>query len=98
MIQGEEPVPSPVFQQGKSVMALEKELSTYRQVLPQLLAHPGKFVVIHQEEIAGVFGTYADAVRAGYERFGLDPFLVKQIEAVERVRTFTRDLKPPCRS
>jgi hypothetical protein len=77
-------------------VALEKELETYRRALPQLLSQEGKFVVVHQEEIAGIFGTYGDAVRAGYERFALDPFLAKQIEAVERVRTFSRDLKRPC--
>ena len=71
---------------------LQKEQQTYERELPKLLAQEGKYALIHEEEVAGVFDSYADALQAGYEKFGLQPFLVKQIEAVERVHCFTREV------
>jgi len=78
-------------------MPLEKEQATYARELPKLLVSAGKYVVIHGDAVAGVYDTYQDALQVGYEKFGLDPFLVKQIEATERVHCFTRDLGP-CRT
>ena len=77
-------------------MALEKELETYRKELPRLLAEEGRFALIRGDRVAGTFSTYADALQAGYAKFSLSPFLVKRIEAVERVLFFTRDLTPSC--
>jgi hypothetical protein len=50
-------------------------------------SHPGEFVVIQGEEIAeGFFDTYADALRAGLQKFGARrEFLVKQIWVTEPV-------------
>jgi hypothetical protein len=50
-------------------------------------SHPGEFVVIQGEEIAeGFFGEYADALRAGLQKFGARrEFLVKQIWVTEPV-------------
>ncbi len=73
-------------------MALEKEQAAYARELPNLLASDGKFVVIHGDDIAGIFDTYHDALKIGYERFKLEPFFVKQIKAMETVQFFTRDL------
>jgi hypothetical protein len=70
--------------------ALEKELATYREKLPSLLANEGKFVLIHDGEIAGIFDTYADALTEGYKQFKLDAFLVKQIQAVEQAHFIAR--------
>ncbi|HJT78155.1 MAG TPA: hypothetical protein VJ739_13205 [Gemmataceae bacterium] len=64
--------------------ALERELRTYRRELPGLLGHAeGKYVVIHGDRVNGVWETYEDALQAGYERYQLNPFLVKQICARE---------------
>jgi hypothetical protein len=51
------------------------------------LSHRGEFVVIQGNEIAdGFFGTYADALRAGLKRFGVESgFLVKQVWVTEPV-------------
>jgi hypothetical protein len=51
------------------------------------LEHPGQFVVIQGGEIAdGFFRTYADALRAGLKRFGVESgFLVKQVWVTEPV-------------
>ena len=79
-------------------MALEKELETYKQQLPTLAAaHSGKFALVHDTQVAGVYDSYADALRAGYEKFGLKPFLVKQIYLTEKAHYFTRDIFP-CRT
>ena len=78
-------------------MALETEIETYSRELPRLLAQEGRFVLVHGQQVAGIYDTFQDALAAGYETFGLEPFMVKQIEAVEQVQTFTRDL-PECRT
>jgi hypothetical protein len=71
-------------------MALEKELETYRNKLPELMAHEGKYVLIHGDDVVDTFSSYEDALKEGYKRFGVKPFLVKQILAVEPVFYFTR--------
>jgi hypothetical protein len=49
--------------------------------------HPGKYVAIQDDVIAeGFFGTYADAFKAGLQRFGVRrAFLVKQVWMTEPV-------------
>lgn len=76
--------------------ALKTELATYRRLLPTLLADEGKYVLVIGEELAGVFGTYEDALNEGYKRAHLDPFLVKKISGTEAVAYFSRDLPSPC--
>lgn len=76
-------------------MLLDIAIKTYQEKLPELLAHEGKYVVIGKSEVAGVYDTHSDAVQAGYDRFGLEPFLVKQIQAVERVHFISVG---PCRT
>ena len=77
-------------------MALEKELETYKNKLPELLAEEGKYVLIKGDEVVGTFAAYEDALKSGYERFGLEPFLVKQIHLIEQVQFVTRLLDLPC--
>ena len=78
-------------------MVLEQELATYREKLPELIAgnNEGKFALIQGKKLADVFGTYEDAIKQGYARFGLAPFLVKRIESVERPQFVSR-LFPSC--
>jgi len=75
-------------------MALEKELATYQRKLPELKASEGKFVLIHGDEVAGTFTSAEDAINAGYEKFKLEPFLVKQIRAIEIVQFISRFVEP----
>ena len=71
--------------------SLKTELETYLRHKDDLVSEAeGKFVVIHGGDIAGTWCTYEDALRAGYEKFGLKPFLVKQIEILERVHSIMR--------
>jgi hypothetical protein len=85
-------------EQGRNpLMALEQEIATYKQLLPQLLADKGKYVVIHGDELIGTFNDFGDALRAGYERFLNEPFLVRQISEEEPILHTSRSLRP-CRS
>jgi len=79
-------------------MALEKELETYRNKLPELQAEEGKFVLIKGGDVCGIFAAYEDALKEGYGRFGLEPFLVKEIHATEQVQFITRFVDLPCRT
>ena len=77
---------------------LKKELETYERHKDELVSQSeGKFVLIHGDLIAGVFDTYKDALGVGYRQFGLEPFLVKQVQGIEKVQFFTRGLMP-CQS
>ena len=75
-------------------MALEKELATYSAKLVELKLDEGKYVLIHGEEVVGKYTSAEDAVNAGYEKFGLDPFLVKEIRAVELAQFISRYIEP----
>jgi hypothetical protein len=48
----------------------------------------GKFVLVHDTEIAGIYESKADAVEQGYQRFGNVPFLVKQILDIDVMHNF----------
>jgi hypothetical protein len=76
-------------------MTLEKELATYQAKLPELKQqHEGKFVLIHGDEVVDTYSSYDDALKEGYRRFGLEPFLVKQIHSVEPIYYATRPISP----
>ena len=75
-------------------MSLEKEKETYAKKFPELEEHLGEYVLIHGEEVAGIFEAYADAIAQGYRQFGLKPFLVKRIEREEGAQLITRILAP----
>jgi hypothetical protein len=71
-------------------MALETELATYNAKLQELIAHEGKYVLIHGTEVVDTFGSYEDALKEGYSRFKLEPFLVKKIQGVEHAHFISR--------
>jgi hypothetical protein len=73
-------------------MALEKELETYKAKLPELSGQEGRFVLIHEDLVVDTYSSYDDALKEGYKQFGLKPFLVKQILAIEPVYCFTRPI------
>ena len=45
-------------------------------------------------QIVDFFSGYDDAIKAGYSRFGLEPFLVKQIHALEQAQFISRFVDP----
>jgi hypothetical protein len=75
------------------VQTLEQELKTYASHLGDLAAQAGKYVLIQDGSVEGTFDTYEDAIKVGYSRFKLAPFLVKQISPGERLLSFSRDLQ-----
>ena len=59
---------------------LKEEAGAYDAHLSYLLEKgEGKFVLIHDSEIGGIFDSEADAIDQGFKTFGSVPFLVKQI-------------------
>ena len=65
---------------------LEKERKYFEKHRADWLSqHPGKFVLIKHEELAGVFGTQQEALVEGARRFGTESFLVRQVEESEQL-------------
>lgn len=80
-------------------MDLQRELDTFRRELPAMLADPaksGRFVLIHNEVVDSFWPSLDEALAAGYDRFGLDPFLVKRVIERETPMFLTRRVNP-CR-
>lgn len=75
-------------------MALEKELETFKRKLPELKGQEGKYALVHGDDLVDTFESYEDALKRGYQDFGLEPFLVKQIQSVEQVQYVTRWVDP----
>ena len=76
-------------------MILQRELDLFNAALPDLLADPssaGMFALVSVDGVAGVYDTFDAALAAGYDRFGLDRFLVKHIVEHEEPRYFSRNL------
>lgn len=95
---GEPPHPGVPTQARRPFTGFDLEAATYARLRSELLARsPGRFVVIVGDEVEGPVGTFGEALRLGYRRFGLGPLYVKQILAVEPVAEVTRDVVP-CRS
>lgn len=72
---------------------LERELATYKRKLPELAAEEGKFVLIQGDNVVDTYGTYEDALKEGYAKFKLTPFLVRQIHSIEQVQFVSRLLQ-----
>lgn len=69
-----------------ALAALAEEMATYRDRLPELLAEgEGRFVLIKGREVVGIFPDRSAALRDGYRRFGVAPFLAREITASEPV-------------
>lgn len=72
---------------------LETELKTYEQHRDHLLGtDEGKFVLIRDNKVIGIYDSKMDAIAQGYQQFGNVPFLVKQIVKVETPQNFISNL------
>lgn len=71
---------------------LAVELATYERELPRLIAQgeEGHWILVQGTTVAGVWETFADAVQAGDDRFGVTPFLVQQVLAEPHLVRITR--------
>jgi hypothetical protein len=69
-----------------ALAALAEERATYRDHRSELVReHEGQFVLIKGHNVVGVFSDRSAALREGYRRFGVVPFLVRQVAASEPV-------------
>ena len=78
-------------------MALEKEWEAFQRALPDLLANPesvGKYALMHGDKVDSIWPGKDEAIAAGYERFGIEPFLVQHIVENEPPRYFSRSVVP----
>lgn len=75
-------------------MTLQQELLKYRQELTRLLqeGQEGRFVLIQGDQLIGVWENEEEALRQGYDRFLMKPFLVKAVRASEKPHYFSRNL------
>ena len=73
---------------------LAEEISTYKARLPEWIEHEDRFVLIKDSEVNGFFDDYEQALRAGYQRYGLCPFLVKQVHQHPKPLMITRMIAP----
>jgi hypothetical protein len=73
---------------------LEQEIETYNTNLSKWTEHEGEFVLIHEDKIVGFFSVYEEALRTGYEKFGIVPFLVKQVSRTEKSHFVSRFVAP----
>ncbi|MBI3193329.1 MAG: hypothetical protein HYZ34_02550 [Ignavibacteriae bacterium] len=65
---------------------LEKERKYFEIHRTEWLSqHVGKFVLVKNEELIGIFDTQQDALVDGARRFGNDSFLVRQVEESEHL-------------
>lgn len=75
---------------------LKQEIERYNAELNNLLQNEGKFVLIKGLEPFEFFESYDNALKAAYEKYGLEPFLVKKISRIEPIINFTRLFLAPC--
>jgi hypothetical protein len=66
-------------------MILDREMAVYRAKLPELLEKDaGRYVLIHGDDVIGIWDTKEQALNEGLERWLFEPYLVKQIVANEQ--------------
>ncbi len=72
---------------GKPGEPLSVEWNHYRSVAGQLLAegHEGRWVLIKNDQVLGIWDTEDEAPTAGYGRFLRQPFLIHQVQERERL-------------
>ncbi len=75
-------------------MVLEKELKTYSEHVAEWREYEGKFVLIRDGEVVDFYTSYEDALKVGYQRFALEPFLVRQVRAVQQAQCVSRLVAP----
>lgn len=78
----------------KKSKALDKDLKFYREKLPEWTEHEGKYALIHGQRLVDFYSSYDDAIKVGYSEFGLKPFLVKRVNALEQVQFVSRFAEP----
>lgn len=61
---------------------LSQEIAVYEGMQDRLeMDHCGKWVVVHEEELVGTYGTFEAAADEAIRRFGRGPYLIRQVGA-----------------
>jgi hypothetical protein len=84
---------------GMAPQSLERENNAFKRELPRLLETPGnkgKWALIHGDDLAGLYPDFDSCLAAGYERFDLGTFMVKEVTDTPTVHYFPRNVV--CRS
>ena len=72
----------------KETQPLERELATFEREKPRLLReHKGKFALVKGDVVVETFSTFQLAYAEGTNRFGTEPFLVRQVVEKEQVQS-----------
>ena len=67
-------------------MVLQQEVDYFEGRRAELVEHhEGKFALIHGEEFAGSFDTADNAYSEGIRRWGVTPFLIKEIQEHDEI-------------
>jgi hypothetical protein len=80
-------IPSTQLPDGPPDSPIATEWNFYRRILGRLLAegYEGKWLLIKNEEVVGIWDTEAEADTVRLERFAMQPVLMKQILAREPI-------------
>jgi hypothetical protein len=73
----------------------EKEV--FDRELPTLLADPanhGKYALLYGDRVDSIWHTFDEALEQGYERFGVESFLVRHIVEHEEPLYFSHSVSP----
>lgn len=75
-------------------MALEREWETFQRELPRLLqeGRRGKYALIHGDALDSVWETLDEALAAGYDRFGVKPFMAQEINDHPEPKYFSHNV------
>jgi len=65
---------------------LAQEWKAYKREVGRLLAegHVGRHALVKGDVVISIWDTYRDAMQAGRQQFGLEKFMVHEIQPVER--------------
>ena len=61
---------------------LTREISAYEGMRRELeIDHPGRWVVFHDEDLAGIYDSFDGAASDAVRRFGRGPYLIREVGA-----------------
>ena len=96
------PLPCEPAISAEDLARLEREFATYRRELIKLIAdgHGGRFALIRENAVLGIWNSPSEASEEGRRRFGMDPITVKRIDPRDLDRLPALDLRTgeTCRS
>ena len=61
---------------------LKEEIAAYESMCNDLeIEHSGKWVIIHNKELAGIYDSFELAAEDAVKRFGRGPYLIRKVGA-----------------